>query len=107
MPTVILEAFAAAIPVIATDVGAVASLVQNEQTGYLLPRADKKALVRTLNAANSLSFEEWQGYSCRALELSRSEFAPDHVKSMLLNVVAEVGRGASTGNEFASERDSF
>jgi glycosyltransferase involved in cell wall biosynthesis len=44
LPMTILEALAAAIPVIATAVGAVPMVVLHEQTGLLVPAADAKAL---------------------------------------------------------------
>ncbi len=46
MPVTIIEAMAAARPVVATDVGGVRSLVQDEQTGVLVPRRDAGALAR-------------------------------------------------------------
>jgi glycosyltransferase involved in cell wall biosynthesis len=44
MPTVILEAFSAGLPVIGTDVGAVAELVHHKGSGLLTPRGDGRAL---------------------------------------------------------------
>lgn len=43
-PTVILEAMAAQLPVIATDVGGSRELVRNGETGYLVPPRDPQAL---------------------------------------------------------------
>jgi len=40
MPTVILEAMACGLPVVATDVGAVSELVAHEETGFVVPAGD-------------------------------------------------------------------
>ncbi len=50
MPTVILEAMASGLAVIATDVGAVRVLVDRE-SGYLIPRKDPVALLEAMTAA--------------------------------------------------------
>jgi len=50
MPTVILEAMARGLAVVATDVGAVRELV-DEQTGWLVPVADSAALAAAIVAA--------------------------------------------------------
>ncbi len=43
-PNVILEAMAAAVPVVATDVGGVPELVRSGETGYVVPPRDARAL---------------------------------------------------------------
>ena len=48
MPMCILEAMAAAIPVIASKVGSIPDLVQNDVTGYLVPPGDSEALANRL-----------------------------------------------------------
>jgi glycosyltransferase involved in cell wall biosynthesis len=94
MPTVILEAFAAALPVIATDVGAIAALVRNGQTGLLVPRANQGALVKALQTAALMEAEDWRGLSARSLELARTDFAPDRVRGLLMEIVQKaMGRG--------------
>ncbi|WP_161887652.1 glycosyltransferase family 4 protein [Pontibacter russatus] len=50
MPTVILEAMASGLAVIATDVGAVSALV-SDQTGWLIPVADKESLQLAITEA--------------------------------------------------------
>lgn len=48
MPVSIMEAMACALPVVATDVGSVAELVRDGQTGRLVPPADSRALADAL-----------------------------------------------------------
>ena len=47
-PVSILEAMAAGLPVVATDVGGVAEAVEDGETGLLVPPADSEALARAL-----------------------------------------------------------
>jgi glycosyltransferase involved in cell wall biosynthesis len=53
LPNVLLEAMACRIPVIATRVGGVPELVQDNQNGYLAPSGDMKALAEALRQALS------------------------------------------------------
>ena len=54
MPTVILEAMACETPVIASDIGAVSTMV-NEQTGILIEPASTSSIVAALEKFTSLS----------------------------------------------------
>jgi glycosyltransferase involved in cell wall biosynthesis len=47
-PVSILEAMAAGLPAVATDVGGVAEAVEDGETGFLVPPADSEALARAL-----------------------------------------------------------
>lgn len=50
-PMVVLEAFAAGTPVVASDLGGLAELVTPGSTGWLVPAGDSAALARLLEAA--------------------------------------------------------
>ena len=47
-PVSVLEAMAAGLPVVATDVGGVGEAVEDGETGFLVPAADSEALARAL-----------------------------------------------------------
>ena len=47
-PVSVLEAMAAGLPVVATDVGGVAEAVEDGETGLLVPATDAEALARAL-----------------------------------------------------------
>lgn len=48
-PTVIVEAMAAGVPVVATNVGSVSEVVADSMTGYLVPSMDVPAMVEALD----------------------------------------------------------
>jgi glycosyltransferase involved in cell wall biosynthesis len=48
LPNVVLEAFAAGVPVVATAVGGTPELVEDGANGYLVPAGDAKALARRI-----------------------------------------------------------
>lgn len=49
VPTVILEAMACALPVVATDVGGVREIVDHGHTGYVVPARDPEAIAEALS----------------------------------------------------------
>src|SRR3989344_3869295 len=84
MPNVLLEAMAAGIPSIATNVGGVSEVVTNEEKGYLVPAQDARAIARTLSlllqnpelrvrvgsvASRSVSHLTWEKHVTRLLEI--------------------------------------
>jgi colanic acid/amylovoran biosynthesis glycosyltransferase len=48
LPTVIMEAMAAALPVISTDVGGISEMVVDRQTGFLVPQNDATAVANAM-----------------------------------------------------------
>jgi glycosyltransferase involved in cell wall biosynthesis len=60
MPNVVMEALAAAKPVVSTRVGGVAELVQDGKTGWLVPARDPKALSQAMHRLMTLSETERQ-----------------------------------------------
>jgi glycosyltransferase involved in cell wall biosynthesis len=68
MPNVVMEALAAAKPVVSTQVGGVAELVQDGKTGWLVPAREPSALSRAMAQLMALSPErrEQMGQAGRA-----------------------------------------
>jgi glycosyltransferase involved in cell wall biosynthesis len=58
MPNVVMEALAAATPVVATEVGGVAELVEAGQSGFLVPAGDPGALAAGMRLLMSLPEEQ-------------------------------------------------
>ena len=49
IPQVIKEAFYLKIPVIATNVGGISEIVENNKTGILIPPEDPKKMIKVIN----------------------------------------------------------
>jgi glycosyltransferase involved in cell wall biosynthesis len=72
LPTVILEAFAQATPVIATNVGANADAVRTGETGFLVPPGDAFALREAIRTALELQDADYARMSGKCLEEART-----------------------------------
>lgn len=57
-PYTLLEAALADVPIVATDVGGVSELIEQNKTGWLLPSEDRKALIHALQKVISLDAQE-------------------------------------------------
>ena len=98
MPTVILEAFAQAVPVIATDVGAVADAVRSGETGFLIPPGDTVALRQAMGHAMSLDATHYARLSRNCLEMARTRYAPTTIGSQLVQLIRHIAAvGAESG----------
>lgn len=87
MPTVILESFAAAMPVIATDVGGNAGLVRSGETGFLIPRADKVALQKAIRDAIAMPDADYARQSAACLDMAQTLFSAHNVGRKLLTLL--------------------
>lgn len=97
-PTVLLEAFAAGAPVIASEVGGVPEIVEDERTGMLVPPGDMRALADAINRA--LGDASWRD---RAAEAARTkverDFSVDAWFTRLENLYSVVLRESSGRHE--------
>lgn len=73
MPTVVLEAMARARPIMVSDVGATAELV-DPGNGYLLPKGDAEALYRAVLAFVDSTAEQREAMGMASWERARSRF---------------------------------
>lgn len=81
MPTVVLEAMVHGLPVIVSDVGATAELV-NEQNGFLIPRNNVNELVAAFRKFDKLTADERKKMSIRAQRLAAERFSWQRVAEM-------------------------
>ena len=78
LPRVIIEAMAAGVPVVCTDVGGVREIVEPEVTGWLVPTKDPEAMARAVRAATARTEEVRdvvRQASLRLAEFSEEEMA--------------------------------
>jgi glycosyltransferase involved in cell wall biosynthesis len=88
MPTVVLEALAAGLPIIASDVGAVREAVIEGRTGFLLRPGDVEQLKGAIARGLALSEEDYSAMRAACGQVYKEKFAPDRVKEMLLGIIA-------------------
>lgn len=81
LPNSVMEAMLAGCPVVATEVGGVATLVENGKSGMLVPPGDLKALVTALGIVESMSQEESRMMTLHAREFVLSRHDHDKVVS--------------------------
>lgn len=86
-PYVLLEAASAEVPIIATRVGGVEELIENDQTGNLIPSGDVRALVDAMQLTVS-DIEQMQQYAKNARECVESVFT----KKRMIQETARVYR---------------
>ena len=88
-PYVLLEAMAANLPIVATAVGGVPEMVENDQTALLVSARDPQAMADAI--ARVLGDEQLaQRLSANASTLSSLRFSPDNYVRSLIKVYREV-----------------
>ncbi|MCC9137335.1 glycosyltransferase family 4 protein [Pontibacter silvestris] len=89
MPTVILEAMACGLAVVATDVGAVSKLVSSE-TGWLIKPGDKEALLSALTASVVASDNDIALKKANAANLISSHYTWNKIIKQTIEVISNV-----------------
>ena len=101
-PVVILEAMAAGKPIVATTVGGVPDLVEDEVTGFLVAPDDVEALAeRILRLLKDGDLRERMGR--RAREVARRRFQRDNVATRYREIYQEVLRSKQLGRRRPSQ----
>lgn len=90
MPMVILEAFSLGTPVIASNFGAMSSLIQNGANGIHFEVNNSKALVEALTNWRSYSLTVKQSFSYAALETYKLNYTPEANYKMLIEIYHSV-----------------
>ncbi len=89
MPLVVLEAFAAALPGVGSDIGARPELIQHGRNGWLTPPGDVAALVGTVQHA--FRVPDLTLRSADALSTYLTRYTPERAIESLLDVYRAAG----------------
>lgn len=84
LPYTILEAMAAGLPVVATDVGGIPDLVKNRETGFLVPPRDPNALAEALKSVME-DKNLRSRFSTASLQIMKTKF---HLSQMIRETTA-------------------
>jgi glycosyltransferase involved in cell wall biosynthesis len=88
MPTVILEAMACGLPIIATDIGAVSTMVDKD-CGFVVSPGSTEQLIQAVHAYHGLSLEERAQMSDVAYRRVREKFSWSAVAGETLQLIEE------------------
>jgi glycosyltransferase involved in cell wall biosynthesis len=105
LPTVIMEAMAAGLPVVSTDVAAVSEMIADEETGFIVPERDSGALAQKM-ACLLENPELARAMGMRARERCRDLFDLDRTSAALCEILTEHGALPSRRADIHSFRRS-
>jgi glycosyltransferase involved in cell wall biosynthesis len=80
-PNVVLEAMAAGVPVVATDVGGVPELVRSGETGFVVPARDPRALADAMRSLMTLPVAARRTLGARARDIVEREHSLDAMRA--------------------------
>jgi len=84
LPLVALEALVRGIPVISFDVGGLANVVRNNQTGWLIPPLDEAVFARRIKLACQLSQDKINQVSSTSKDFIRKNFSSDAIIPLII-----------------------
>lgn len=96
MPTVILEAMTAGLPVVSTDIGAARTMVLEGKTGFVVQPGSKEELKRGIRKLMGLSLEERQRIGQQGKEHVLANFTWPVVAKQTLELAEEILRSSRT-----------
>jgi glycosyltransferase involved in cell wall biosynthesis len=96
-PNVVLEAMAAGLPVVATNVGGVPALIQHGTTGLMVNKDDEEGLLHAVERVLANSHERTQ-LAKRALDYVRTTHSLDRLRDCLLDLYSRVMNSTSHVN---------
>jgi glycosyltransferase involved in cell wall biosynthesis len=94
-PRVVMEAFAARVPVVALPAGGIVELIEDGQTGFLASSADASALAARIRTIVELSPEELDSVVDRARTAWESRYSLPRFQQQICSTLAECAGEAS------------
>ncbi|MBV8060418.1 MAG: glycosyltransferase, partial [Alphaproteobacteria bacterium] len=91
MPCTLQEAMASALPIIATQVGAIPKLLQNGRLGCLVPPGDVASMVRALNDCWK-NHSDWQNAGLQARQYVLEKYSLDAMLLQYDEIFGEAAR---------------
>ncbi len=88
-PYVVLEAMAAGVPVIASNIGGLPELVRDGETGVLVPPRDAHALANSIEMLYS-DPSRARALGAHAQEIVRSEYGPKRYYQHLIGIYKDL-----------------
>jgi len=86
---VIVDAYKLSRPVIAIDVGAISSQVENGCSGFLIPDGDNDAFIKKVKEVHAFSEEQKTTLSRQAYEFGKAKYSAALARSRFLELFAE------------------
>ena len=96
LPNVVLEAAAASLPIVATDVGGTTEIVTDEETAILVPHRDPKALSQAI--ARVSEDPVLRDRLAQAARLRANDFAPERLVAATAAIYREVARRSASND---------
>jgi len=90
MPTVLLEAMSQGTPAIASDVGAVKEVIEEDVNGYLFEKGQKNSFVNQVKRAFRLSNRDYKELSVQSKKCIEKDFSFNVVQRKLVNLVTDM-----------------
>jgi glycosyltransferase involved in cell wall biosynthesis len=90
MPVVLLEAAAAELPIVSTRVGGVAEVVENGQSGRLVPPGQPAALAEAMEAIEGMPAEARAGMGARGRAIVEQQYGTRHIMDVWERLYSEV-----------------
>ncbi len=90
MPLTIIEAFACGTPVIASNLGAMLSMITNSFNGLHFKAGDAEDLLNTINYWHTLSGKQKNEFSSNALKTYKENFTPEQNFEIISKIYASV-----------------
>ena len=87
MPNAMMQAMAAGLPVVGTDVGGIPELIRNRVNGYIVPAGDAAALARDMVRLSTATADERRTMGSNGRTLIEEHFSTDRVMDLWLDLI--------------------